>query len=421
MYGSGVILGAGIYVLVGKAAGAAGNTVWISFAIGAVLVTFTGLSYAELSAMYPRSAAEFVYVKNAFKSDFLAFMVGWLIVFMSVVSSSAISIGFGGYFAGLFGGTIRLPAVMLIITLSLVNFYGIRESSWMNIVFTLIEAGGLLFIIFAGFTFAQARPVNYLESPFGIYGILTAVPLVFFAYIGFDNIVNIAEETKNPSKVLPRAVLISILITAILYLFVALATVRIMDWTQLAASAAPLADVAVVGFGTNAAILLSAIALFATANTVLIALITGSRITYGIAQQGSLPSILSSIHSRTKTPAAAILVIMTSSIAFTFAGDLVTIANITVLAVVIIFAFVNASLLILRYKAPNVERPFRVPMNIGRFPVLPFLGLVTSIAGAILFEPPVLVVGVIVISVGAFVYMLYTSTSRRNTLTQKDQ
>jgi APA family basic amino acid/polyamine antiporter len=406
MYGIGMILGAGIYVLIGEAAGIAGNTLWVSFVIGAVAATFTGLSYAELSSMFPKSAAEFIYVRKAFNNEFLAFLVGWLLIFTSIVSASTLSLGFGSYFAGLFGSGIALSAVLLIIMLSFVIFYGIRESSWMNILFTMIEAGGLLLIIYIGFTFPRNDPVNYFESPFGIFGIVTAVPLIFFAYVGFDNIVNIAEEIKNPTKVLPKAILLSIMITAVVYFLVSLAAIRVLDWQELGESVAPLAAVAGKALGSVGYSLLSAIALFSITNTVLISLVTGSRIIYGMAAQGSLPSLLSNIHFKTRTPWVATLVVMVAAVTFVFTGDMVTIANITVLSIVIIFVLVNAALLRLRYTEPNVERPFKVPLNIGKFPVLPFLGLITSLAGIILFEAPVLAVGIIVISLGALFHIL---------------
>jgi len=242
MYGIGLILGAGIYVLIGKAAEAAGNMVWLSFIIVSVVATFTGLSYAELSSMYPKAAAEYVFIKKAFNSDFLAFVVGWLIVFTTTISASTISLGFGGYLSGLSGLPIPLTASLLIIALSLVNFYGIQESSRMNILFTLIEVSGLVIIIYLGFAFGTHNPEIYLENPFGFNGILAAIPLIFFAYIGFEHIANVAEETKDPRKVLPRAGMLSIAVTSALYMLVSLAAVSLIDWRALGLSLSPLAD-----------------------------------------------------------------------------------------------------------------------------------------------------------------------------------
>jgi APA family basic amino acid/polyamine antiporter len=264
MYGIGLILGAGIYVLIGQAAGIAGNVVWISFVFGAVAAVFSGLSYAELSSMFPKSAAEFLFVKNAFKNNFLAFIVGWMTLFTSVISASTVALGFGGYLTGFFGMPIVLSAVSLIALLSLINFIGIRESSWTNIIFTLIEAAGLILIIYLGFTYGGTESINYFESAAGLSGISIAFVLIFFAFIGFEDIVNIAEETKNPKKVRPRAIILSVSITAVIYILVSLAAIQVLNWKELGSSLSPLADVAKKTLGSNGQFILSIIALFAT-------------------------------------------------------------------------------------------------------------------------------------------------------------
>ncbi len=408
MYGIGLILGAGIYVLIGKAAETAGNMLWLSFVIVAVIATFTGLSYAELSSMYPKAAAEYVFIKKAFNSDFLAFIVGWLIVFTTTISASTISLGFAGYLSGLSGLPISLTAPLLIIGLSLVNFYGIQESSWMNILFTLVEVSGLVIIIYLGFTFGVHNPEIYLENPFGFTGILAAIPLIFFAYIGFEHIANVAEETKNPTRVVPRAVILSISATAVLYVLVSLAAVSILDWSALGLSLSPLADVAGSVLGSNGYLLLSVIALFATTNTVLISLIAGSRILYGMAEQHSLPLFLSRVHSKRRTPWLSVIAVMIIALALLLIENMVTIAEITVFTIVVTFTFVNLSLIWLRYKEPNAERPFKVPVNIGKFPVLPFLGVITSIAGITQFDIYVVSVGLSVIGLAALFFLVYS-------------
>jgi len=408
MYGIGLILGAGIYVLIGEAAGIAGNAVWLSFIFGVIAAVFAGLSYAELASMYPKAAAEYVFVKNAFRSNFLAFIIGWLTLFTSIIAAATVALGFGGYITEFFDYPIVISAALLIVILSLVNFFGIRESSWTNIVFTMIEAAGLALIIYIGFTFTGADPVNYFESASGINGIFLAFVLIFFAFIGFEDIVNIAEETKNPRKVLPRAILLSILITAIIYILVSLTVVRVLSWQELGSSVAPLADVAGRALGTSGQFVLSLIALFATTNTVLIILLAGSRILYGMATHNSLPSLLGKIHPRTKTPWMAVLAIMFTAIIFTFIGNIATIASITVFAIVITFALVNLSVILLRYKESTLERSFRVPVNIGKFPILPLLGLIVSGYMVTQFSAYVVLVGIGIIVIGVIFYAFYT-------------
>jgi len=416
MYGVGLILGAGIYALIGDAAGTAGNSLWISFALAAVASVFTGLSYAELSSMYPKAAAEYSFVKNAFKNNFVAFIVGWLTLFVTIISASTIALGFGGYFSNLFGVPIFIAAIAVIVGLSLVNFFGIKESSSMNVIFTVIEAAGLALVIWIGFTLFGNVSINYFDTPHGLGGIFSAFTLVFFAYIGFENIANIAEEIHNPKKVLPRAIILSISITAIIYILVSVSAIRILSWQELDSSIAPLADVVKKALGPHAQIVLSFIALFATTNTVLIMLVSGSRILYGISKDSALPAIFGTIHQKRKTPWLAVIAIGFLSIVFVFAGNISTIANISVFTIIMVFILVNLSLIWLRYKEPNYERPFKSPLNVKKFPVLAALGIITPIVGIIQLNPYVISMGIGVIASGALFYFLYNRLSKKSNM-----
>jgi APA family basic amino acid/polyamine antiporter len=406
MYGVGLILGAGIYVLIGEAVGFAGNSVWIAFALGSIVALFAGFSYAELSSIFPKAAAEYVFIKNAFKSNFFAFLIGWLTSITSIITAATVSLGFGGYFAEFVDIPIIISAIGLLVILSIVNFVGIRESAWTNTIFTIIEASGLILIIVIGFTFSNPEPVNYLESPSGFTGVVIAFVLIFFAFIGFEDMANIAEEVKKPKKTIPRAIILSVLISGIIYILVALAVVRVVNWEELVTSAAPMALVAERGLGSEAHILLSSIALFAITNTVLITLVAGSRMFYGMARERVFPQILEKIHFKTKTPWIAVIVILIASIAFTLIGDIVIVANITVFAIVITFAAINLAVIVLRYTEPDIERKFRVPINIGKFPILPLFGLGISVYMAFQFQIEVVLVGVAIIGIGAIFYKI---------------
>ena len=412
MYGVGLILGAGIYVLIGEAAGVAGDAVWIAFALGSLVALFAGFSYSELSSVFPKAAAEYTFVKNAFKNNFFAFVIGWLTAITSIITAATVSLGFGGYFAEFVNIPIIFSAIGLLVILSIINFIGIRESSWTNVIFTVVEATGLILIIIIGFTFSSPEPVNYLESPSGIPGIAIAFVLIFFAFIGFEDMANIAEEVKKPKKTLPRAIILSVLISGIIYIFVSLAVVRVVNWEELANSAAPIALVAQRGMGSEAHILLSSIALFAITNTVLITLIAGSRMFFGMARAKVFPAILEKIHFKTKTPWISIIVIMITSIAFTFFGDIVIVANITVFAIVITFAAVNLAVIVLRYTEPDIERQFKVPINIGKFPILPLIALGMSVYMAFQFELEVVLVGLGIIIAGVIFYLVYNKIKR---------
>lgn len=407
MYGVGLILGAGIYVLIGEAAGFAGDSVWIAFVLGSIVALFAGLSYAELSSIFPKAAAEYTFVKNAFKNNFFAFIIGWLTAITSMIMAATVALGFGGYFSEFLNIPIVISAIALIGILSIINFIGIRESSWTNTIFTVIEAVGLILIIIIGFTISEPEPVNYFESPTGFTGIILAFVLIFFAFIGFEDMANVAEEVRNPKKVIPRAIILAVMISGIIYVLVSLAVVRVINWEELSLSAAPLADVAERGLGTQGHIILSGIALFAITNTVLITLVAGSRMIYGMAREKLFPDILAKVHSKTKTPWVAVIVLMLIAIGFSLIGDIVIVANITVFAVVITFAVVNLTVIVLRYTEPDIERKFRVPINIGKFPILPLFGLGISLYMAIQFQIQVVFVGLGIIGIGAIFYLFY--------------
>ena len=409
MYGVGLILGAGIYVLIGEAAGFAGNSMWISFLLGTVVAIFAGLSYAELSALYPKAAAEYTFVKNAFKNHFFGFIIGWLTAITSIIVAATVALGFGGYLTQFVDLPITIGAILLIGILSIVNFIGIKESAWANTIFALITAAGLVLIIFLGFTIEPVESVDYFEAPNGTTGIILAFVLIFFAFIGFEDMANVAEEVKRPRKTIPRAIILSVVITGVIYILVSLSVVRILNWEELAASSAPLADVAHSVLGINGSVTLSLIALFATASTVLITLVAGARILYGMAKSNSLPQILGRIHPKTKTPWIAVIVILITSVGFSFVGDIVIIANIVVFAVVITFAAINLAVIVLRYTEPVLERPFKVPINIGKFPILPLFGFGTTVYMALQFEIEIIIVGIAIIGIGAIFYKIWKS------------
>ena len=419
MYGVGLILGAGIYVLIGEAAGFAGNSMWISFLLGSIVAIFAGLSYSELTALFPKAAAEYTFVKNAFKNNFFAFIIGWLTAITSMIVAATVALGFAGYFTQFVELPITVIAIILIGILSLVNFIGIKESSWANTVFAIITAGGLMLIIFLGFSTEPIESINYVETPNGITGIILAFVLIFFAFIGFEDMANVAEEVRKPHKTIPRAIILSIIITGVIYILVSMSIVRILNWEELASSSAPIADAAHNILGVNGGLTLSAVALFATASTVLITLVAGARILYGMAKSNSLPQFLGKVHSKTKTPWIAVIGILITSVGFAFVGDIVIIANITVFAVVITFAVINLAVIVLRYTESELKRPFRVPINIGKFPILPLFGFGTTVYMAIQFETEILLVGLAIIAIGTIFYVIFKkSMDKSNNISQ---
>ncbi len=404
MYGVGIILGAGIYALLGEGAGIAGNSVWLSFIIAAVVASFTGLSYCELSSMMPSEAAEYNYTKRAFGKG-AGFIVGWVLMLTMIIAGSAVSLGFAGYFGQIFPVGIIPVAAAVLILLSLTNFWGIKESSNLNIVATLIEAGGLVLVIIVGMLFFDPA-IDLTFSPTGFYGVMSGAALMFFAFIGFEDIANLSEETKDAKRIIPRAVILSLAISTILYILVAIAAVSVVGWEALSASSAPMSMILGNAFGPSAAFVMSLIALFSTGNTILILLIVASRIIYGMARDSSLPNVLSKIHPRTRTPHLAILVTTLVALGFVLAGDISVVAKLTTVSIFTAHVFVNSSLIRLRYKAPDEERSFKVPLNIGRFPVIAGLGLISGIMMLLYSDPIILVYEAVLILIGVAIYRI---------------
>jgi len=427
VYGVGNILGAGIYALIGEVVGHTGNFSWLAFIIASVIGALTGLSYAELSAMYPKSAAEFVYTEEAFKIRLLSFLIGWIIIFSGILSAATVALAFAGYLAVLIGipsiVLVGIFAAILIVIVSLINFVGIRASMWTNILFTFIEASGLILIIIIGIPYLGT--VNYFALPIGgsFGAIFSAVALIFFAYIGFEDIANIAEEVKKPTRNLPRAIIYSIIITTVLYCLTAISVVSVPN-IDIAFSTAPLSIVASSELGPVGGIIMSFIALFATANTVLIMMIVTSRMMYGMARDKALPEGLSKVSPNFKTPALAVLVTMILTIiplGLYFFGTISTVADATVFGVLITFFLVNLSLIVLRKKKPELERPFKLKPSIRWLPIVSLLGCIACFGLFFSFADLegllTIIIQVIIVLCGIVVF--YAMKSKIETKTRK--
>jgi APA family basic amino acid/polyamine antiporter len=426
MYGIGLILGAGIYVLIGDVAEIAGNALWISFVIAAVIATFTGLSYAELSSMFPKSAAEYVYVRTAFKNNMAAFVAGWLAIFVALASSAAVALGFSGYLQSFFPEVdIVVTSVSLVMALSVVNFIGIRQSIWMNTTFTIVEIVGLAIVVSAAVIFGSfGNQVDYLAIPpaasastaLAAGAILGAAGLAFFAFFGFENLANIAEETKDAIRTIPKALVISVAATTAIYISVSAAAVALVGWEELSTSNAPLALAAEKAFGMTGVTLLSAIALFATANTVLMMLVAGSRIAFGMSREGALPAALGKIHSATGTPWTAVILaaFLTTALLLISRGSISAVAQIAVSAIFMVYLLVNLALIWLRLKKAGIDRPFRSPFQIGRVPVLAALGAVTSAAMLTQFDTFTIASSFGIAGAGIIAYAIFSRSRRTN-------
>jgi basic amino acid/polyamine antiporter, APA family len=367
-FASGVILGAGIYTVIGKAAGHAGNMLWASFLIAAVTAILSIFSYAELSALYPKSGGEYYYVKESIGQK-LANVVGVMVAFGGIVGAATIALGFAGYLSGLLNVNTLLAALGVIGLILLINISGVKNSSGFNIIFTLIETGGLIFVIYSAAP--QIGKINYLEiPPEGIVGLLSAAALSFFAFTGFEDTVKLAEETKNPETTIPKALFISGGIVTLLYLSITIAAVSAVDPNELASSESPLAAVAEKRFGHTGAIILGIIALFSTANSLLSNMLGASRVIYNMGKDSTKLKWLGKISEEKRTPIPALIVATLVAALFSLIGNIEKVAPIANFFILSTFILINVTVIYLRVKDKEKERPFKIPLNIKNIPVI---------------------------------------------------
>jgi APA family basic amino acid/polyamine antiporter len=375
-YGLGIILGAGIYSVLGAAAGHAGSSLWLCFVISGLVALPTALSYAELATTYPRASAEFTYLRRAWpRWPGVGLVTGLLVALSGAATCGTVAIAFAGYLRSF----VDIPAMMvawaLLAAAAGLNILGVKESGWVNVAFTLLEAGGLVLFIVLGANTNGLRD-GFMTAP--SLGVLSGAALVFFSFLGFENIANLAEEAKQPERDVPRAILLSLGIATTLYVLVALAAVALLPAEQLADTQAPLADAARQG-SSKVAGALGGIALFATANTALVSMLVASRVIFGIAREGELPNKLSAILPRRETPWLATLAVAAIAAALVPLGNIGDVASLSSFASLLAFACVNVALIVLRYREPDQNRPFRIPGAIGKLPLLPLVGAAATL------------------------------------------
>ena len=371
MAGIGIILGAGVYALVGAVADEAGNGMWLSFVFAAVVASIIGLCYAELASMFPRSGADYEYTRRAL-GERPAFVVGWLVVIGSIIAASAVALGFGGYLNTFFDIDPTVAAIVALVVATGIAFLGVEETVKVMMIGTLVEVAGLVLVIAVGVPYLG--DVDLIEFDGGAWGVVGGAALVMFAYLGFSEVATLAEEAENPTRTVPLAMVFSILITTVLYIMVAVAAVSVLGAPALAASAAPLADVAQDVLGERASDAVAVIALFSTANTMLLLLVAASRMIYGMASTDALPRFLAWVEPHRRTPMRAIVLSLGLATAFALTGELAFAAGASNFAIFVAFGAVCVSLTVLRYTQPDLPRPFRLPLTLGRLPLLPIVG-----------------------------------------------
>jgi APA family basic amino acid/polyamine antiporter len=377
-YGLGTILGAGIYVLVGKVAGAAGMYAPLAFLLASAVAAFTAFTYAELVARHPLSAAEAVYIQEGLKRRELTILVGLLIVFSGMVSSATIASGFVGYLRVFVDLPDTLVIVLVVLALGVLAAWGILESVTAAAVATVIEIAGLVLIIAVSWESFAALPDRLPELLPPLdgtvwWGIALGSFLAFYAFIGFEDMVNVAEEVKDPERNMPRAIIIALVGSTILYLLVVTAAVLALPIATLSESEAPLALMFENATGSPP-VLIAVISLFAVVNGALIQMIMSSRMLFGMGRAGWLPRVLAQVSGRTRTPLLATAVVTVGVMVFALWLPLVTLAKLTSFAILLVFVLVNLSLIAIKRNQPP-------PPGIRVYPIwVPYGGLLFALA-----------------------------------------
>ncbi len=378
----GDVLGAGIYALVGAVGDRVGGAIWSAFMLALVLALFTACAYAELVTKYPLAAGAALYVNRAWRRPFFTFLVAFAVMSSGLTSASTLARAFGGdYLAEFVDAPTKLVAVGFILAVAAINFRGISESVRLNVVLTTIELTGLLLVVLAGVAaivhggadIDAGRVFDFKEGESVIFAVVGGAGLAFFALIGFEDSVNMAEEAREPARDYPRALFGGLLVAGGIYLLVTVVASIVVPTDRLAASDGPLLEVVKSDPLNLPTKLFSAIALCALANGALINMMMASRIVYGMARERILPARLGTVHGQRRTPFVAIAVTTAIAVVLIVSGDLKGLADTTVLLLLLVFSAVNVAVLLLR-RDPVGHAHFRAPTAV------PVIGAVVSAA-----------------------------------------
>lgn len=373
LYGLGTIVGAGIYALIGKVAGEAGAWAPIAFIVAAAMASLTALSFCELSARLPRAGGEAVYVDAGLRTRWLTIAVGIAMVGVACLSAATVARGFAGYAGTLVPLPHAAAILVLLAVLGVVAAWGIAESAWLAAALTVVEVGGLVVVIVAGADHFAELPARIGElvppaSGDAWLAIGSASLLCFYAFLGFEDMVNVAEEVRDVQRVMPRAILIALGVTVVLYLALTVLVVLSVPADVIAASEAPLADL--FGHLTGRSLVgIGLVGVLAMTNGVLIQIIKASRILYGLADDGHLPAVLGRVHATRRTPVVATGVTLCVVAALALALPISELAQSSALVTMAVFALANLSLFVLKIRdpAPPGVRPVPLPVPIAGF------------------------------------------------------
>jgi APA family basic amino acid/polyamine antiporter len=410
--GIGAIIGAGIFVLSGIAAGLAGPSVILAFILAGVVALLSALSSAELSSFITEAGGSYIYTTRAF-GNFWGFIVGWTAIYDYIVGASAVSIGFAAYllyFVGLEPDQVLIVIIgtVLPIGLMLLNMKGLKEATRANNALVFMKVGALIVFVAVGIAFILGAPGPSNFTPFlpnGVSGLLSATAIVFFAFIGFNTVTTVSEEVKDPERTVPRAIMLAFGISTVLYIAVSAIEVGLVDWRVLGSSSAPL-ETALKVATDNILILeyVSISALFATASVVMSSIMGGSRALFAMARERTIPHLLARV-SRGGIPTVAVLLcgLVIGGIVVFSGGNLEWLASAFNFGTLITFLFINLSVIQLRRMAPHQERHFRVPL----YPATPLLAIASCAVLMLFLNLNAILIAVAWIGLGIGFYLVH--------------
>lgn len=373
LFGLGTTIGAGIYALMGEIVGAAGYLAPLSFLMAALLGGVTALGFAELAARFPRAAGEALYVREGVGSIALSTVTGLLVVLAGLVSAAAMINGFVGYLQEFLRIDRAVVIVLVGVALGAAAAWGIAESVLIASLLTLAEVGGLIWVIgVAGPAVADSATawIDLIPLDSAAWrGAFSAALLAFYAFIGFEDMVNVAEEVRDVKRNLPLAILVTLLITTVLYVLLAVVAVLVLPPAELAASQAPVAYLYERITGQPAT-LISLIGMFAIINGALIQLVMAARVLYGLSAMSQLPSVLGRVSARTRTPLLATLLVTLLVLVLALTGRLAVLAQMTSVTMLLVFALVNLALWRIKRRDPRPPDVRVLPIWV---PVVAFL------------------------------------------------
>lgn len=382
-------LGAGIYTLVGSMAGDVGGVIWLPLVVALIIALLTAGTYAELITKYPHAGGAARYADRAFGVPYVSFLVGFLMMASGITTAAALANAFAGdYLAAIIDVPAAPTAVVFIILLTLINLRGVRESLGANLIASVIEVSGLVIVIVLAAVFIgggggdPARLLEFSPDKAPVEGVFAASIIAFFSFLGFEAAANMAEEVKSPSKAYPRALFGAIGTAAIVYLLIALGAAMILPAADLASSTGPLLDVVAATGIALPPWLFGLIALVAIANGALLFMVMASRVGYGLAESGLLPKAFSRVLPNRRTPWVSIVVVAVATIGLTFLGDVATLAETTVLLLLLVFLSANVSVLVLK-KDKVDHKHFSVPRVVPVLAIIASIVLLTQQAGVV--------------------------------------